>query len=354
MGVWYATREDVKGALDYAETARSDRRVDQAIEAASRWIEGFLHRRFYPEIATRYFDYPGQYARPWRLWLDDSELISLTSISSGGVTIDPATVFLEPNRSGPPYNRVELNIGTNSAFGGGQTTQRDITITGLWGYNSTDTAAAAAAAPAGSTDTTLTVGPADGIGVGQVLRVGSERMLVTGRSMADTGQTLQTPLDAQQKSVSVAVSDGTGFEVGEVLLLDSERMLVVDIAGNQLTVKRAWDGSVPAAHTGSAIYALRRLTVTRGALGTTAATISQGDTVYRWEVPGPVRTLCIAEALVTLMQQSSGYARTTGVGSSARQVGGGTIAKTQYGLSIESLREQAYTSHGRKARMRAV
>lgn len=354
MGVWYATREDVKSALDIAETARSDRRVDQAIEAASRWIEGFLHRRFYPELATRYFDFPGQYARPWRLWLDDSELISLTSISSGGVTIDPATVFLEPNRTGPPYSRVELNIGTNSAFGGGQTTQRDITITGLWGYSSDDAAVTTAASAINATETTLLVPDSSGIGVGQMLRIGSERLVVTERRMATTGQTLQQPLDALQKTVTVAVVDGTAFGLNEVILLDSERMLIVDIAGNNLTVKRAWDGSVLATHTGSTIYALRQLTVTRGVLGTTAAAISQGATVYRWEVPGPVRTLCIAEALVTLMQQSSGYARTTGVGSSARQVGGGTIAKTQYGLSIESLREQAYTSHGRKARMRAV
>ncbi|MFD5564525.1 hypothetical protein [Kitasatospora griseola] len=344
----------MKSALDWAETARANGRVDQAIEAASRWIEGFLHRRFYPEVGTRYFTFPDQYARPWRLWLDDSELISLTSISSGGTVLDPATVLLEPNRSGPPYNRVELRIDTNSAFGSGQTTQRDVTITGLWGYSADDTAVTTAASAINSTATTLLVASSAGIGVGQLLRVGTERLTVTERTMAPTGQTLQQPLDALQKTVTVAVTDGTAFALDEVLLVDSERMLVVDIAGDQLTVKRAWDGSVLAAHTGSAIYAPRKLTVTRGVLGTAAAAISQGATVYRWDVPGPVRTLCIAEALVTQLQQSSGYARTTGVGSAARQVGGGTVAKTQYGLSIESLREQVYTSRGRKARVRAV
>lgn len=354
MGIWYATREDVKSALDWAETSRSNARVDQAIEAASRWVEGFLHRRFYPEIATRYFDFPDQYARPWRLWLDDSELISLASISSGGTVIDPATVNLEPNRSGPPYNRVELQLSTNSAFGGAQTTQRDVTIAGLWGYSDDETAVTTAASAINATATTLLVPDSSGIGVGQLLRVGSERLTVTERRMATTGQTLQQPLDALQKTVTVAVADGTAFGLGEVILLDSERMLIVDIAGNQLTVKRAWDGSVLATHTGSTIYALRQLTVTRGVLGTTAAPIAQGAPVYRWEVPGPVRTLCIAEALVTGLQQQSGYARTTGVGSTTRQVGGGTVAKTQYGLSIESLREQVYTSHGRKARVRAV
>lgn len=354
MGIWYATREDVKSALDFAETSRSNARVDKAIEAASRQLEGDLHRRFYPEIATRYFDWPDQYARPWRLWLDDSELISLTSISSGGVSIPTGNINLEPNRNGPPYNRVEIRFDTSSAFGGGSTTQRDVTITGLWGYSDGDSAVATAAAGIGSSATTLVVSDSAGIGVGQLLRIGAERLIVTDRSMATTGQTLQTPIDAQQKTVTLPVTNGAAFAVGEVVLMDSERMLIVDIAGNQLTVKRGWDGSVLAAHTAPTIYALRSLTVTRGVLGTTAAAISQGDTIYRWDVPGPVQSLCVAEAVVDLLEKSAGYARITGVGSAARQVGGGNTAKTAYGTSLDALRERVYTSHGRKARSRAV
>lgn len=44
----YCTRQDVKRALDVHETARSNGQVDRAVEAASRTIEGVLHRRFYP------------------------------------------------------------------------------------------------------------------------------------------------------------------------------------------------------------------------------------------------------------------------------------------------------------------
>lgn len=354
MGVWYATREAVKAALDFAETSRSNARVDRAIEAASRSIEGLLHRRFYPEIATRYFDWPDQYARPWRLWLDDSELISVTALSSGGTTIPSTDYLLEPNRFGPPYSRVDINLGTGSAFGGGSTPQRDITITGLWGYRNDETLVATAAGAISSSATTLTVSESSRIGVGQLLRIGTERLTVTERSMASTGQTLQTPIDAQQKTVTLPVTSGGAFAVDEVVLLDAERMLIVDIAGNNLIVKRAWDGSVLAAHAGSTIYALRALTVTRGALGTTAAGISQGDAVYRWDPPGPVESLCIAEALVDLLQKASGYARTTGVGTASRQVGGGNVTKTQYGVGIDDLRDQAVTSHGRKARHRGV
>jgi len=39
MGIWYATREQVKAALDAAETARNDAQVDRAIESGARSIE---------------------------------------------------------------------------------------------------------------------------------------------------------------------------------------------------------------------------------------------------------------------------------------------------------------------------
>jgi hypothetical protein len=109
----YATREDVAAAADGKVSARADRRIDRALEQATESVDDLCNRRFAPTIATRFFDWPnGQYARPWRLWLDASELISVTEVSSGGEVVDPATVLLEPNQYGPPYNQVQLDIGT--------------------------------------------------------------------------------------------------------------------------------------------------------------------------------------------------------------------------------------------------
>jgi hypothetical protein len=111
-------------------------------------------------------------------------------------------------------------------------------------------------------------------------------------------------------------------------------------------VKRAWDGSTIAAHTaGATIYAPRTLTVTRGALGTTAAAHATSSTAYRWDPPGPVRQLVIAEALTDLLQGRSGYARTAGSGENERETSGRGLA---------DLRQRVYVSHGRKARMRSV
>ncbi|GHH30248.1 hypothetical protein [Streptomyces rubradiris] len=347
---WYVTREEIKAELDVKETARSNARIDRALADATESVHGLLHRRFYPVVATRYFDWPyAEYRPSWRVWLDDSELISLTSVTSGGVAIPLDDILLEPNRTGPPYTRVEINIGTNAVWGGGDSYQRDITLTGLWGYRNDETTLGATVEALDATETSIDVDAATSaaVGVGSLLRIDSERVIVTGRTQLDTGQTLGgSGLTNINNSVTVAVQSGAAFAAGETILIDGERMRVDDIAGNTLVVTRAWDGSTIAAHAaGAAIYAPRALTVERGALGTTAATHTSGATVSLWGPPGPVRQLTIAEALTDLLQGRSGYARTAGSGENERETSG---------RGLRDLRARVYTSHGRKARMRSV
>jgi hypothetical protein len=322
MGVWYTTRESVQRALDVATTARADRQVDDAIEAASRDVEDCTHRRFYPWTGTRYLDWPDrQQGTSYRLWLDENELISATSVTSGGIAIPSGSYNLEPNGLGPPYDHIELKLSTNATFGLGNTHQRDVAITGLFGYrNDEQIVATLTAAVTGTGDTALHVDDPARFGVGSLLRVDNERMIVTSRTMTSSGQTVQTPLSASAANVTVAVTNGSVFFSGEVILLDSERILVVDVAGNNLTVKRAQDGSVLAAHSGSTIYRETTLTVERGVVGTTAATHLSGASVNRWEAPGPVRQLVRAAAIDQVMQEQSGYARTVGSGETQRNV----------------------------------
>lgn len=349
MEPWYATREDVKDALDYKVTARADARIDRAIAAGSRSVDGLCHRRFYPALDTRSWDWPnGQYARSWRLWLDDSELIELTGLVSGGITIPAGDMILEPNRSGPPYRSIQINLSSSSAFSAGDTDQQAITVTGLWGYRNTEAPAGTVVGAVDATATVLTVSDASLVGVGSVLRAGGERLLVTGRSMADTGLTLAADVTAQVNATVLQVSDGTAIHQDEVLLLDGERVRVDDIAGNTAVVRRQWDGTPLAAHTaGTTIYAPRTLTVARGVLGTMAAPIGEGAALVRWEPPALARTLTIAEAVTTLPQELAGYARVSRSASSSS-----TPRPVQ--PSIDDIRQQCYAALGRKARSRAV
>jgi hypothetical protein len=346
----YCTREDAKSALDFKETARNNSQVDRAVAAATLAIEGLTHRKFYPWTGTRYLDWPNfQFARPWRLWLNSNELISVSALVSGGVTIAATDYFLRRSDmvDEPPYTHIEIDLDGPAAFSSGDTHQRSVAITGVFGHSANEEAvgslagslAADASATASITWTTAR------IGVGDTLRIDNERMIITGRTMVDSTQDLQTPLTAAANNVTVAVTTGTAFAIDEVLLLDSERMLVVDIAGNNLTVRRAWDGSVLATHSGSSIYTLTGVEITRGQLGTTAAAHNSAATIYRHQVPPLVRELAIAEAINTLLQESAGYARTSGSGDNEREMS----AK-----GIKSLRDDVYTAFGRKARIAAI
>jgi hypothetical protein len=358
--VTYCTREMVKRALDIKETARTDGQVDRAIEAASDTIDGgatganrgagILKRRFYPEVATRYFDWPNrQYARSWRLWLDQYELVDVTELTAGGVTIASSDYFLRPD-DGPPYTHVEINLGGSAAFGSGDTHQRAIAIDGTWAGCAATTAAAGSLAGA-LDDAASVVAVTDSalIGVGDLVQVDEERMLVTSKSMLDTGVNIDAgdSLTAAASDVSITMSTTTNAPtVDEVILIGSERMLVVDVAGSVLTVKRAWDGLVLAAHAGGAdIYAPRTLNVVRGAYGTTAATHTDSTAVGRHIVPGLVRDLALGLALVQLLGEQAGYARTAGTGDNQREVTGRGLAQ---------LRKDCIAAYGRKARIRGI
>jgi hypothetical protein len=343
--VLYCSREDVKHATETAETARNNTQIDRAIAAASESIDNLTRRRFYPQIATRYFDWPDtQNATTWRLWLNQHELISITTLTAGGETIAASDYFLYPT-DGPPYTRLEIDLSSTASFGGGDTHQRDVAITGVFGYSADEAAAGALAEALDASETAVDITDSALIGIGQLIKVDSERMQVTGKSMLTTGQTLQTAMTADDANVTCVVSNGAAFAAGETILLDAERMLIEDIAGNSLIVKRAFDGSVLAAHTGSTIYAPRTLTVERGVLGTTAATHTTSTAITKHVVPSLVRDLCIAEALNTVQQESTGYARQIGKGESAREL---------YARGLRDLRQQVYEGFARRNRIRAV
>lgn len=326
-GVWYCTRERVQRAAQAIGITRLYE-VDQAIETGARAVErAGRGRRYYPTVATRYVEWPNRTpSRVGAIWLSETtELISLSSVLSGGVAIDTASVLLEPVNDGPPYTRLELDRGTSAAFGYADTSQRSLALAGVFGgCPIVESAAGALAEALDDSETEMDVtGTAAGLlGVGSIVRVDSERVIVTERSRITTGTTLAGGgLTASMAGVSVTVSSGTGFAVGEIITIDAEDMLIQSIAGAVLTVKRQYDGTALAAHSAAVtVYASRRLTVTRGALGTTAAAHADATALYRYQPPGPAEALNVAEALNQLSQESSSYGRTIGSGDNVREL----------------------------------
>jgi hypothetical protein len=345
-GIFYASREDVKSALDFKETARNNVQIDRLIDSASRSIEGLTHRKFYPWTGTKVLDWPSpDSVAGYRLWLNQFEVISVSSLTSGGISL-AGKYFLEPASSGPPFTHIDIDISSGGFFQPGSTWQHSVSLTGVFGGSPIDEESAGILAGAlDSTQVSINISNSAVAGVGDLVRVDQERMQVRGKLMLTTAQTLQAALGASNGETGVSVTTGTAYAVGETILLDAEKMLIVDIAGNTLIVKRAWDGSVLATHAGSTIYAPRTLLVTRGVLGTTAATHLSAAVVNKYLFPSLVRQLAIAEAVSGLQQEGSAYGRTIGSGDNQREAAGKGIA---------DLREQVYTVHGRKVRMRRI
>lgn len=347
----YASRENLRRVLDIKTTARNLAELDRALEAGTEAVDALTRRSFYPYTDTRYFDWPHvQYPLPWRLWLGRNELISCTSIASGGTTIlySSGTILLYSVTGKAPYNRLELDRGSNAAFAGATTPQRGVAVTGVFGSSDGRERSGGTVAEAlDLTETEVQLATSESVAPGDLIRVDSERMLVTDRDWLDTGQTVQSPgLSNGATGVTLVVTTGSAYNPGEVLLIDSERMLIEDRAGNNLTVRRAYDGSVLAAHTaGATIFAQRSYTVVRGSAGTTAATHSISAPVAVHAPQALIRSLCLGEATNFLLSETTGWARV---------IGASEYVKEMTGKGLDALRKQAKMAYGRQSRAAAV
>lgn len=307
MGIWYATRERVSLTLEAVDTSRSAYLIDRKLEAASRNAESLLHGRFYPARVTVAYDWPNyQYVAPWQLWLDDNRAISINSMTSGGVSIAAPDRLLRrgDNKQEPPYSYIEIDTSSGAALQSGTSSQEAIELDLLTGWNDTDTSIphATLSGAINASVNTVVFNPSSGdynaLGVGALVLCGTERMVVSGRRYsAVSGQTLTANIDDFQASTAVPVTSGAAFAVGETIYIDAEKFRINDIVSNTLMCDRAFDGTVLSTHlSGAAVSAKRTFIVTRGALGSTAAAHSNGDSVYVHEYPEPLPELVVAEA----------------------------------------------------------
>ncbi len=147
------------------------------------------------------------------------------------------------------------------------------------------------------------------------------------------------------KRLTASVVSGAAVNVGEVVTLGSERMMVDDITGNTLVVRRAFDGSVLAQHSNNTVvYAPRLLTVQRGVAGTTATTHLTAAPITKWAPRGLLTQLARAYIMVGIQDEAAGYARVAGAEGAAAKLG----------ERLAVLEARALETFGRRARFRAV
>lgn len=337
-------------AADVRAAAYLSPEIDQAIATASQAVDDLCHRGdatrpgFTPWAGALTLDWPtlnNEFG--YRFYLNRNSLVSLTTVVSGGTTITP-DCLLRPEH-GPPYSILDVDRGSSSILSIGSTGagQASLTITGVWSgcpiSERTSTGWTAPVLTDSATSATLTA-PLD---VGTIIRIDSERMIVSDLGWVSSGQT--GSLAGSASAQTLAVATGSAFFVGEEILVDAERLLVREIAGNNLIVQRATGGSTLAAHTAATIYYARAATLERGALGTTAAAHLAGAQVYVYVPPPLIEQLTVAYALDQRAQESSAYARTVGTGDAERAASGS---------AVRALEDRVWAAHGRKLRHRAV
>ena len=323
----YVGREAVKLAKGIEGSARN-RVIDSHIEAASREVDNLTHRHFIPLTETRNYPWPTRDGRAtWWIPLDED----LLSVDTNGLTkegddvtvIATANFFLEPQGIGPPYHRIEIDLSSTAFFSSKDTHQRQIRVTGSWGYgNDTKTAGTVTSGLASSSSaTSMVCSDASLIDVGDTLLIESEQITVSERSTFDSTTNTNGALTKNKAETTVAVVSGAAIKAGEVILVEAERMFVESISSNDLTVIRAYDGSTLAAHdTAKDVYVFRTLTIVRGVNGTTAATHANAKAIAVYVPPADIVALCKALAIAYYEAEKGGWTGTVGSGEGTVRV----------------------------------
>ena len=214
----YASLTELKNVLGVSSTT-DDTVMRKILEAASRFIESNLNRRFYCTSETKYFD--GAYV----LWIPD-----LLSIDASGFKTDEdgdgtyentlATTdyhlygaAIEDTFNVYPKTRIEINSNGNySSFASG--IKKGVQIAGTWGFGD------------GTTATPYVT------------------TTITGTVATTTGTSLTLS------------ADGT-IEVGHTILCESEQMYVTAVPTGYATVERGVNGSTAATHSAKTLYYYR-------------------------------------------------------------------------------------------------
>lgn len=181
----YAALDDFKTDIDFTQTDTSkDASMLRWLEGASRIIDGYTHRRFFPFHGTL----QGYISEAADRVLLEEDLISVTSWTADGDAVTTPYDLLPLGNSlrGFPYDAIRLNDGTRFYPA---TMPVVIAITGVFGWIEDARLATAVAVQQEIADTTLRV-PTGTVPVGAMLKIGSEYEQVISRVTGAPNDTL--------------------------------------------------------------------------------------------------------------------------------------------------------------------
>jgi len=209
----YATLDGARRYLGLAaDQTGDDDLLLMLLGAASRLIEGYAGRRFYPLRATRRYTA----SDPFRLLLG-ADLLALHSLTnSDGSAIPLDAIHREP--ANEAVSACLLLDRTRAAFVHGGDPLEAIAVEGTWGYHP----------------------------------VWADAWQDSGDSVGDD------PLAADAMTLTVSDAAGAGFAAGQLLRIGEEYLhaLAVDALTDTLTVARGANGTAAASHSQGAAIAI--------------------------------------------------------------------------------------------------
>ena len=344
---WYITLEAVKTAGGIEGQDR-DAAIGRLIEAVSRAVDSATHTRFIPETAVRKYEFNQRNVRSNRLYFD-ADLFSMTTLTDRGseqrALTEGAEYLLLPDNAGPPFYAAEILRSQGVSYeGGAQTSQQSFEATGLWSATA-ETVAASVVAVNSITDaigTSIHVKDGGKVGVGDTLLIESEQVFISGRDDVDLLVNLSGALTADETDTNVGLSGAPvdPVNVGEVLRIGTERMRVTAVnTTTSFEVERMYDGTTLAAHDNAVdIFMRRTYTMVRGVNGTTAASHADDTVFTRYVAPPLIEEVVLAEVLQLFHRQESGF---------TQRVGAGESQVTLRPESLKALQKRAYGAHRR-------
>jgi hypothetical protein len=258
----YATVTDFRQALTLSEaeylSAEEVKRksVERYLSYATRFIDRFTRRKFYPwrELRKAYVPYTYYDLRIRRipsidLYLDN-DLLEVEKLvdGQGNTLVEDTDFFLHEHNIWPKYG-IALKFPNywSGIFSSAQVLhmeQPEILITAIWGFH--------------------------------------DEPRYPAEAFIDTLDTAQEPLDATETDITVTDADGVDefgelrFDVGYLIRIEDEFMEVTAIDANTNVI-----------------------TVIRGIRGTLAVTHVTGIAISRWNVPHDIREACLDIAKIT-------------------------------------------------------
>ena len=209
----YITRQDFHNWInDDTVNASDDSVIDSIIGQASRFIDVYTSRFFYPLTATYLYDTPEMITRATDCLDLKRDLLEVLTLTNGDATVITSSQYVLREYGVTPYWRIQLKDSSEIIFEPDSLGSHEqvISLSAIWGFHDRYAYAwkkvTKLASSANSSVTNIDVGSISDLSIGSIIKVGTEVMNVTGTTAAVYPNNAYVTVDFRGDNGSTAAS----------------------------------------------------------------------------------------------------------------------------------------------------